>query len=147
MKIKPLSSREFRDIYSKVPRICVEVVIKNENGIVLTERSIEPYLGLWHIPGGTGVYGEPLERAVRRVAKDEVGVDVEVEKLLGYIEYPDEESVRGFGWPIGIAFLLKIKSGELRGGVQGETVETFQEAPEKMVEPQRKFLSDIGLLK
>ncbi len=140
VKKLPLSREEFRAIYSKVPRLCVEVVIKTEKGVVLTLRSIEPYKGLWHIPGGTVYFKERLVDAVRRVAKDEVGVEVEIEKLLGYIEYPDEENYRGFGWPVGVAFLVKIVSGKLTGSEQGEEVREFTSLPENMVEPQKEFL-------
>ena len=42
----------FDEIYSKVPRLCVDIIIKSEDGILLPLRSIEPYEGKWHIPGG-----------------------------------------------------------------------------------------------
>lgn len=141
-----LSGKEFRSIYSKVPRLCVEVVIKTENGIVLTLRSIEPYKGLWHIPGGTVLFNETLEEAVRRVAREEVGVAVKIEKLLGYIEYPDEQERRGFGWSIGIAFLVKVVSGKLTGSEQGEEVREFTSLPSKMVLQQALFLRRVKIM-
>ena len=63
----PLTPDEFRDIYSKVPRLTVEVVLRSPAGVLLTLRDIEPCRGLWHLPGGTVRYGEKLLDAVRRV--------------------------------------------------------------------------------
>jgi len=62
----PLSQKEFDDIYSKVPRLTVEVIVKNRaGGILLTKRAIEPCKGQWHLPGGTVRFGESLLEASR----------------------------------------------------------------------------------
>ena len=71
-----LTPEEFETIYGKVPRLTVEVIIKSEKGVLLSLRSIEPFKGDWHIPGGTVFYGESLADAVRRVTKRELGVTV-----------------------------------------------------------------------
>ena len=47
-----LPQEKYDEIYSKVPRICVEVVIRNEKGILLTKRAIPSSEGKWHFPGG-----------------------------------------------------------------------------------------------
>lgn len=36
MKAKPLTPREYKAIYSKVPRLTVEVIVKTHEGVVLT---------------------------------------------------------------------------------------------------------------
>ncbi|QQG44259.1 MAG: NUDIX domain-containing protein [Candidatus Roizmanbacteria bacterium] len=141
---QPLTEEEFKSIYSKVPRLAVEVIIKTPEGIVLTLRSIEPYKGTWHIPGGTVYYKETINEAIERVAKEELGVEVNIDRLLGYIEYPGEAKERGFGWPIGLAFLCTAKSGTLHGSEQGKTVGIFKELPENMIKEQKEFLKKIG---
>ena len=60
---KPFSSEEFRSIYSKVPRLCVEVIIKTSGGIVLSLRKLPSWHGKWHIPGGTVYYKEKVADA------------------------------------------------------------------------------------
>jgi ADP-ribose pyrophosphatase YjhB (NUDIX family) len=142
----PLSYEEFQSIYSKVTRLCVEVIVKTENGIVLSRRSIEPWKGLWHIPGGTVYMGEDLVDSVKRVALDELGVSVEIDKLLGYITYPSIKSQKDSGWAIGIAFLTHITSGELRGSYQGEEVAEFKDLPENTLQEQKDFILKEGLL-
>src|SRR5581483_5588422 len=85
----PLPKHEFDWIFSRVPRLTVEVVITAPSrGVLLSLREIEPCRGMWHLPGGTVRFGEPATEAVVRVARDELGLDVEVGPLLGYIEYP-----------------------------------------------------------
>ena len=46
---KRLSYVEFKKIYSRVPRLSVELVILIPGGVLLTLRSIEPYMGEWHV--------------------------------------------------------------------------------------------------
>lgn len=49
----PLTQQEFDDIYSKVPRLTVEIIVTNsERALLLTKRAIEPCKGQWHLPGG-----------------------------------------------------------------------------------------------
>lgn len=140
MKLRRFSFEKFKEIYSQVTRLTVEVIVETPGGIVLTKRKIKPYKGMWHIPGGTVLYGEKVRQAVKRVAKEELGVEVEVKKLLGYIEYPRGEKIGWFGWPIGLVFLARIKSGKLRGGRQGKSIGFFKTLPKDFVPEQRKFI-------
>jgi len=143
MSVKhPFSEKEFHEIFSKVPRLTVEVVVQTNRGLLLTKRSIEPYVGTWHIPGGTVRLGETLRSAVKRVAKDELSVEVEPIELLGYIEYPSVLR-DGHGWPVGIAFSCKIIDGEPKGSEQGEEIEYFTKLPENTFPEQKKFLENI----
>jgi len=91
MEDKPFSPEEFKAVCSKVPRLGVDLVIIMRNGIVLTLRDLPSWKGQWHLPGGTVFYKETLEEAVARVARDELGISVSIEKMLGYIEYAEEK--------------------------------------------------------
>lgn len=135
-----LSPRDFKDIYSKVPRLCAEVIIRSEKGVLLTYRSISPYKNLWHVPGGTVLYKESMETAVKRIAREELGIEVEIMHLVGVNEYPSEEKDRGFGWPMGVNYLCRIISGLPRGSKQANEVKFFQELPINIVEEQKVFL-------
>lgn len=144
---KPLTTKQFRDIYSLVTRLTVEVIVKKEDGVILTKRSINPYKGFWHIPGGTVIYGDTVYETVRRVAQEELGIGVSIKKLLGIIHYPEEHRYRGFGWTVGVAFLTNIKSGRPRGSYQGEEVRVFEKLPKKIIKEQRDFIISKGLAK
>ena len=140
MTKKPLTLEEFKSIYSKVPRLTVEVIIKNREGILFTKRLIPPYVGSWHFPGGTVYYKETIEDAVKRVAKDELGVEVEIERFIGFVHYPNLIRDEGWDWPIGAAHLVKITKGVPRGSEQGEKVKFFNNLPQNVVPTQGEFL-------
>ncbi|MDO8599901.1 MAG: NUDIX domain-containing protein [bacterium] len=137
--VKKLPFSEFKSIYSRVPRLCVEVIITNENGVLLTKRIIPPSKGYWHFPGGTVLLGESLRMAVKRVAREEVGLEVEVIKCLGTIEF-SLKSVE-FGQVISIPFLVKIVGGELKGSEQATELKFFKKIPQKTVRGHLDFCS------
>ncbi len=139
----PLSREEFDAVYGRVPRLNVEVVLRTPDGVVLTLRDIEPCKGQWHLPGGTVRFGETLVAAVRRVARAELGVEVEVGELLGYIEYPLMHANGYRGWPVGFAFQATHRSGELTGSAAGEQVGCFAEPPENTITEQAEFLRKL----
>ena len=85
----PLNKKEYEYIYSKVPRLTVEIIVRDESrAIYMTRRSIDPCKDQWHLPGGTVQFGEPLIDAVHRVAMRELSIDVHEATNRGYIEYP-----------------------------------------------------------
>lgn len=142
----PLTKEEFDEIYEKVPRLCVDVVIVEEDGVVLSLRLIEPYLGKWHTPGGTVYFGETTEEAVKRVAREEAGIEVLVEKLLGIMYFPDEQRDGKRMWSISLAYQCKRLAGEYRGSSQGKEIQIFKKCPDNIVPSQGRFLVEKGLL-
>lgn len=143
MNRKPLSKEEFEYFYQRMPRITVEVVIVHKGGVVLTKRTVPPDKGFWHIPGGSVMVGETLEDAVVAVAKDELGVEVSVNKFLRFFYYPEILEQVGY-WPIGAGFLAEIKSGELRVDEDASKVKVFKEIPRKIVPDQKEFLVNLA---
>lgn len=100
----PLPKEEFEAIYAKVPRLCVELVMVEPDGVVLTKRAIPPCKGQWHLPGGTVRWGELLEDTARRVALTETGVDVEIVKQIGIVQYEFEGYAHR---PVGVIYLAR----------------------------------------
>ena len=138
----PLSEKEFWEIYRKVPRLTVEIVIQSKEGVFLTLRNIEPCIGLWHLPGGTVRFGEPLTDAVARIAKREVGIEVLDTKLLGYIEYPSHYE-NGLDSPVGIAFAVTKFRGVPSTNHEAKEAGWFKELPAQMHDEQKQFLKSI----
>ncbi len=56
------------------PLVTVDIIIELDDGIVLIERA-NPPLG-WALPGGFVDYGESLETAAVREAREETGLDI-----------------------------------------------------------------------
>ena len=138
----PLSEQEFHEIFSRVPRLTVEVVVRGPGGVLLTERASGPCAGLWHVPGGTVRFGEAVEAAVRRVGTDELGLAPSVGPFLGYIEYPSHY-LHGLDSPVGLAFWCHVEDGQLHDlGTRGVWC---TEPPGPMHAEQVDFLAAHGL--
>jgi len=135
-----LSDEEYDYIYKRVPRVNVEVVMKTENGVVLIKRDIEPWKDYWHLPGGRIRMDETLEDAVKRISLYEAGVEVSVVRMIGCVVYPSIKQQEGFGWPVGIAFLVDINGGTLCGSDLGEEIKEFTKLPRKIIKEQKEFL-------
>ena len=138
---QPLPQEEYEDIYSKVPRLTVEVVIvaANEAGVLLSRRQTGPCRGLWHIPGGTVRFAELLTEAALRVPRSELGLDVDIGPMIGYIEYPSHLALGD--WPVGIVFRATVSaSAALPGLSQSDVASWFTQLPEEMHDEQRMFL-------
>ncbi|MBN3041196.1 MAG: macro domain-containing protein [Candidatus Omnitrophica bacterium] len=74
---------------SEGPFLTVDAIIENEEGIVLIERS-NPPLG-WALPGGFVDYGESVEAAVVREAKEETNLDFLDIKQFAVYSKPDRD--------------------------------------------------------
>lgn len=137
---KPFTYEEFTAIYSKVPRLSVDVIVTSKHGIALTLRSIAPFKDHWHIPGSTVLYRESAARTARRVVYHELGISIHEPNLLGYIEY-NEEPHRGFGRSLSLVFLAELKSGKLTPDEDATRAEFFLRLPKKVIPAQKKFLA------
>lgn len=140
---KKLPLKEFKKIYKKVPRMCIDVIVKTSKGIILTKRDIAPDRGKWHVPGGTVLLGERFKDAIDRIAQEELGLAVKSQKLLGVVEFVGRSP---FMHAVSIAYLVKPMSGKLRGSWQGSSVKYFKKIPVNMVKEQSKFLKDKRIL-
>jgi 8-oxo-dGTP diphosphatase len=65
----------------------VACIIDEQQRVLLTRRCIEPFCGLWVMPGGKIDHGEPLLEALHREVREEVGIEVQVEGLLDVYEH------------------------------------------------------------
>ena len=65
------------------PRLAAGVVAERGGRLLLVRRNHEPACGLWTFPSGFVDAGETVEAAARREAREEAGVEVAIEALLG----------------------------------------------------------------
>ena len=80
---------EIASSHPRNPFPTVDIIIEVEGGIVLIERKNPPHG--WAIPGGFVDYGETVEAAAIREAKEETGLDVELTVLLGVYSDPSRD--------------------------------------------------------
>jgi len=72
----------------------VAVIVDADGRVLLTRRSIPPFLDLWVMPGGKIDLGEPILEALKREVHEEVGLEIDVEGLIDVFEHltPGEEN-------------------------------------------------------
>ncbi len=132
-----------RVLQNKYPFPAVDAVIKyfeNEKfkGIVLVERKFPP-LG-WAFPGGFVEQGESLESAVVREAKEETGLDIEIEKQFHTYSEPKRDPRIH---TISTVFICKA-SGKIQSGSDAKNVKLFSlEKTPKLCFDHEKILDDV----
>jgi ADP-ribose pyrophosphatase YjhB (NUDIX family) len=137
--IPNLSKIEFDRVLKMVTTTVVEVIVKNENGILLGKRNTEPFRGMWHLTGGFVHYNEKISDAVKRVAKREIGADVEIVKLLGIYEYINDDPR---GHMIGLAHIVNIIGGTIAPNPDNTELKYFIKAPEDLVPHHKRIYND-----
>ena len=134
---RPLTDKEFNFIYSRVPRLCVDIIIKDKKGILLINRSVPPEPGKWHLPGGTVHKGELLEQSVKRISHEELGLKIKIEKFLGVIEYNFKNYL---SFPIGLAYLVTTKDKMIDLEKGASEAKYFKVLPNNTQKTQKDFL-------
>ncbi len=71
------------------PFLTVDCIIEYRGGIILVKRRNPPYG--WAIPGGFVDYGESLEEAAAREAKEETGLTAELVRQFHAYSEPDRD--------------------------------------------------------
>lgn len=108
---------------SKYPLLTVDAVITTADGkIILIRRKNPPYQGSWALPGGFVEYGETVEEAVLREVKEETGIFIEIQDLLGVYSDPGRDPR---GHMITVCFLALKKEGMLKADTDAAEVSSF----------------------
>lgn len=66
-----------------MPEACVEVVVEHDEGLLVAKRTNAPAKGEWFWPGSRLYKGEETTEATHRIAREELGIDIEIDDLLG----------------------------------------------------------------
>ena len=69
-----------------VVEVAVGAVALREDAILLVRRGRGPAAGEWSLPGGRVGFREELHEAVVREVTEETGIEVVVERFLGWVE-------------------------------------------------------------
>jgi len=110
---------------------------------VLTLRQKNGYINQWHLPGGTVFYREGIPNAVIRLAQEELGIEVEIIGLAGYIDFPSEEKERGFGYSVSLVFICKPLSTDFKVDDQVSKVSFFKILPDNTVAEQKAIIEKV----
>ncbi len=58
---------------------------------MLIRRKNNPFKGSWALPGGFVEYGETVESAVKREIKEETGLEIDLNGIVGVYSNPDRD--------------------------------------------------------
>ena len=65
----------------------VAAIIQKENKILATKRGYGEFINMWEFPGGKIELGETKEQALVREIKEELNIEINVDKFAIDIEY------------------------------------------------------------
>jgi len=71
-------------------RIGVFAVIEKSGQVLLARRSD---IGWWNLPGGGMEAGESVDEALRREVREEVGIEIDIDFLVGVYSKPQKSEV------------------------------------------------------
>jgi ADP-ribose pyrophosphatase YjhB (NUDIX family) len=98
-------------------------VVTNDRGEILMQRRVDN--NFWALPGGTMDFGETIVETTEREVREETGLDVRVDGIVGtfsdprhIIEYSDGEVRQQFN----ICFHASLVGGELRSSHESTEV-------------------------
>ena len=76
----------------KTPSLTADIFIFDDDfNFILIKRRNDPYKDYWALPGGFVEYGESVESAAIREAKEETSIDVELIDLVNVYSAPDRD--------------------------------------------------------
>ena len=78
-----------RKQHPRNPFLCVDIIFEIDNKVLLIERQNPPHG--WALPGGYVDYGEAVEHAAIREAKEETSLNVTKLELLGVYSDPNRD--------------------------------------------------------
>ncbi|MCX6703570.1 MAG: NUDIX domain-containing protein [Candidatus Zambryskibacteria bacterium] len=142
-----LTDEEFYTIYGRVPRLNVDLIIRSNEGVLFSQRAIEPIKGFWHLPGGTVYKTEKIEEAAVRIAKKETNLDVKVLGCLGYMEFLSEMRNGVEIHSISIVMEVEAVRGEAKPDEHATAVKYFMVLPEPVSKEHGVFLTEKGIFK
>ena len=127
------------------PTPTVDVILRaGEGGVVLIRRRNPPWG--WALPGGFVDYGESVEQAARREVREEVGADVELDRLVGVYSHPERDPRMH---TLSVVFTAEVEdSSHLRPGDDAGEVRVFplEDLPETAFDHGRILRDYLGHL-
>jgi UDPglucose 6-dehydrogenase len=124
------------------PALAVNAIIYKDKSILLVKRGVEPFKGLWSLPGGFVEYDETVEEALAREVEEETGLKVRPERLLGVYSNPTRSPVKH---AITVCYTCIMLGGELKPS--DECVEakffTLNNLPREMAFDHKKIVEDF----
>jgi ADP-ribose pyrophosphatase YjhB (NUDIX family) len=149
-----LSDQDYDMMKRTWPRACIDSVVRDHLGkILLTRRSINPYKGLWHFPGGGILKGETFIDARNRILDAELGIKLSKQpkyKVIGAMEFLEDgllsDGNQAHSISIVIDFEIDNKLTELiKLNHEASEFAFFDQIPDEMHPIHQKFAEDYNI--
>lgn len=143
---KRLSQEEFEKSFENVPRAAVNLIVTDIDGrVLLARRNISPCEGDWHFPGSFVLKNESIDEALKRVAKNEFGLDLTEEVNLKLLGNFDDIKGDPRGHVIDMAYGMQINDvSKIVATKENVEVSFFDKLPENIGFNHRNTLEKLG---
>ena len=102
----------YQQILEYLPIFCIDLVLYHQGKVLLTYRTQQPAKDQWWIQGGRVFKNETFSQAVQRLAKREIGIEVEILNQIGTYEVFFEQGIlptKTGIHDVAVCFLVKPK--------------------------------------
>ena len=107
----------------KIPSLTADIFIYDDDlNFILIKRKNDPYKDYWALPGGFVEYGESVESAAIREAKEETSIDVELKELVNVYSKPDRDPR---GHTITVAYTAKGNMDDKKAESDASDISVF----------------------
>lgn len=91
------------------------MIFDDQNNVLLCHRCDRD---IWNLPGGGLEKGEFVLDGLKREIKEETGLDVEVSRLVGVYDKPQESDIT-------FSFICKVIGGQITLNAEADKIEFF----------------------
>ena len=82
-----IHENEYKEIINKIPVLCVDIILRHRNKVLLIKRANEPCKGIYWPIGGRVHKGETVDAAARRKILEEIGIEYNGDLIpIGFYE-------------------------------------------------------------
>ncbi|MBM3960115.1 MAG: NUDIX domain-containing protein [SAR202 cluster bacterium] len=100
------------------PKLAAAAMVTVDGRLLLVRRAIEPAIGKWSFPSGYVDRGEVVEAAVAREVREETGLEVAVNWLVGLYSRAGNAVVLA-------VYDVRVRGGEMHPGVEAMELGLF----------------------
>jgi ADP-ribose pyrophosphatase YjhB (NUDIX family) len=141
---KQLPYKTFLKTFELVPRVAPNLAIFDEKGrILLTKRAIPPFPDTWHLPGSFLLKGESINDCLKRIAKKELGIILNVKKTKLLAVYEDLE-LDPRGHVVDIIYEYRVKTLKFKLTDESKDIQFFDRIPKNMGFNHGDYLVEWG---
>ncbi|TKX69184.1 NUDIX domain-containing protein [Halorubrum sp. GN11GM_10-3_MGM] len=144
-----ITDPDWQTIVKHVPIVSVDLVVFHEDAVLLAKRENEPAKGQWFVPGGRVLKNETREEAVHRVAKQELGVAVDIIESIGAYEHIYETAdvdVENGKHYLANGYVVRPRENNFDLDSQHSAAKFFESPPNELHEFIAAYFSDAEAL-